>query len=263
MPTHITFTSDFGNRDYYLAMIKGTVLQQCPEVTLVDISHNVHPYDIVGAAFILKNTWHHFPKGTIHVLSVNDYSPAAEKFLVTHYKDHYFITPDNGLLSLLFEHTPENIYQIKPPTLSNFPIKDIIASGIHHITRGLPLSEIGHQVFDVEKRISIQPVITADRIQGAVVYVDEYENVITNISKEMFIRARHDRTFSVLFKRHDPVRLIHRKYQDVQVGSTLCLFNSADFLEIAVNMGKASTLLDLKLDDAILIDFHTASNNPS
>ena len=105
------------------------------------------------------------------------------------------------------------------------------------------------------QRITFQPVISPNRIRGAVIYIDQYENVISNISRELFERIGKNREFELYFKRHDPILKLSRNYFDVAVGETLCLINSAEYLELAINMGKASSMLGLKLEDTIQIDF--------
>lgn len=251
----VTLTSDFGTHDHYAAMLKGAILSRTREVMLVDITHDLDNHDIVKAAFVLHNAYPAFPKGSIHVLSVNNYYATNAQFLAIRHQGHYFIGPDNGVFSLLFETQPDEVYILDFRQGAGFPLKDLFARAISHITEGKPFNEIGLPSDGLEERITLQPVISSDSMRGTVIYVDKYENVILNISRELFERVGQNRRFELYFKRHDPITDLSETYADVNVGDMLCFFNSSDYLEIAVNMGQAATLLGLEIDDTIQIDF--------
>lgn len=252
----VTLTSDFGLRDYYVSMIKGALLCNDPSLLLIDITHNINHYDIVQGAFIFKNAWPSFPKGTIHLLSINNFHSSNHHFLAIHHQEHYFIGPDNGIFSLVFEEFPRDVYSLQPPAGHPFPLKDLFAGAVQHISAGRPLHELGAQVEAPIQRITFQPVITPSRIRGAVIHIDNYENVVVNITRQLFEQVGLNRPFSLIFKRHDPITRLSNNYYDVPIGEPLCLFNSAGYIEIAINTGKASTLLGLNLEDTVQIDFH-------
>lgn len=254
--TIVTLTSDFGTKDYYVGVIKGTLLSKTPSLNIVDITHDVKNYDIVQAAYILKNTYHSFPKGSIHILSVNNIYSKKMSFIAIKKDDYYFIGPNNGVFSLLFEDKIEQAYKLDYNTKLDFPLKHTFAAAVSHIANGLPFNEIGLPEKKITERITLQPVISKSQIRGSVIHIDNYENVVVNITKELFNRVRKRRKFSLYFKRNDAIVKLSRQYYDVPVGETLCLFNSAGYLEIAINMGKASSLLGLNVDDTIQIDFH-------
>lgn len=253
--TIVTFTSDFGAQDYYVAVIKGAILRQQSEIQFVDITHNVKNYDIVQAAFLFKNAWHHFPDGTIHLLSINDFEQAQQGFLVIRHAGHYFVGPDNGLFWLVFEKMPDEVYELPVADDSNFPLKALFANAVAHITSQVPLNKIGNRLHNIVQRIALQPVTSKSHIRGSVVHIDNYENVIVNISRELFDKIGKNRAFSLYFKRHDPITQLSKNYYDVPVGEILCRFNAADCIEIAINMGKASSLLGLNVEDVVQIDF--------
>ena len=253
----VTLTTDFGWQDHYLAMIKGAMLCEHPQLNIVDITHGIQNYDIVQAAFLFRNAWPSFPKGSIHLISVNDYYAAQKRFLATSYQDQYFIAPDNGLFSLIFDELPRLIYELEYNENASFPLREVYASAVGHLAHGRPLLEIGLPAQDVQQRITLQPVISNSQIRGSIIYIDGYENAITNVPKSLFDKVGEQRKFSLFFKRHAPIRRLCHDYHDVPVGDPLCLFNSAGYLEIAINMGRASSLLGLKVDDNIQIDFHS------
>lgn len=253
----VTLTTDFGHQDYYLALIKGAILRQNAQLNLVDIAHHINNYDIVEAAFILKNCWHAFPEGTIHLISVNDFNNGKNQLLALQYGGHYFVGPDNGVFSLIFEEAPAAIFYLEPASDGFLSLKDKYAAAIGHIANGQPFEQIGSPVTEMEKRITFQPVINPSQIRGSIIHIDNYENAIVNISRDLFVNVGKHRRFELFFKRHNPIIKLSKHYSDVAVGERLCLFNSADYLEIAINMGKASSLLGLNLEDTVQIDFHS------
>ena len=253
----VTLTTDFGWQDYYLAAIKGALLCEYSQLHLVDLTHGVDNYDIVQAAFLFKNAWKEFPEGTIHLISVNDYGAGSRRLLVTMYQGHYFVAPDNGLFSLVFEEQePTTYYGLEYDKEIQFPIKKAYAKAIGHLANGKELTSLGTVAEDIVRRITLQPVTNKDQIRGSFIYIDNYENAITNINKSLFDKIGEGRPFKLYFKRHDPIIQLSGHYSDVPIGEPLCLFNAVGYLEIAINMGRASGLLGLKKEDSVQIDFY-------
>lgn len=251
----VTLTTDFGWQDYYAALLKGAILCQNENINLIDISHNINNYDIVQAAYIFKNAWRAFPSKSIHLVSVNDYNAGNVSFIAMQKNGHFFIGPDNGLFSLIFDELPEQIVKLPYREESLFPLKDTYAYAIGHLAAGKPLEELGEIQHKYVQRLTFQPVTGQSRIRGAVIHIDKYDNVIVNIHRELFERIGGGRDFALYFKRHDPILHLYEHYHDAPVGEIICLFNSANLLEIAINQGRASTLLGLKLEDTIQVDF--------
>ncbi|MEI6409851.1 MAG: SAM-dependent chlorinase/fluorinase [Bacteroidota bacterium] len=252
----ITLTTDFGARDFYAGALKGALIKRHRALQLVDISHEIKPFDIVQGAFVLQNTWPEFPEGTIHLVGVHCvYGPEA-RFIAARYAGHYFLAPDNGLLSLLFEHLPENdLRSLGRGAAGHFPVKDVFADAATHLAQGHSFETLGTPAGQILHRISIQPVITKSRIRGTVVHLDNFDNVVVNISRALFEKTQNGRNFSLFFKRNDPISNLSQNYADVPVGEPLCLFNSAGYLEIAINMGRAASLLGLKVEDIVELVF--------
>lgn len=238
-----------------MAALKGSLLRRNAELNIVDVSHQVKPYDIVQGAFILGNAYAHFPQGSIHLLCI-DNAAAPLSLIAFQHNGHYFIGPDNGIFSLMFNELPAKCYRLDVPNNDPFPLKEALAQAVEHLTFGKPLLEIGLPAGKTERRIALQPVISPSQIRGSVIYVDHYDNVIVNIQRPLFEKVGNGRGFGLFFKRHDPIVQLSRNYHDVPVGDTLCLFNAADHLEIAINMGRAGSLLGLKLDDMVQVDFY-------
>lgn len=254
----VTLTTDFGHGGYELARLKGAMLREFSELRLVDITHTVNNYDIVQAAFIFRNAWASFPKGTIHLISVNDYAIEKPRFLVAAHHGHYFVAPDNGLFTLIFgDDQPKAFHELKYREDRLLNLEEVYAYAAGFLGRGRPVIEIGPPAEGIVQRITLQPVISHSQIRGSVIFIDNYENAITNVSKALFEQVSGGRDFQLFFKRHDPICQLSQYYNEVDIGEPLCLFNSAGLLEVAINMGRAGSLLSLKVEDTVQIDFHS------
>ncbi|MCB0638187.1 MAG: SAM-dependent chlorinase/fluorinase [Lewinella sp.] len=255
-PPIVTLTSDFGWRDPHLALIKGKILTHAPNARLVDISHDIDPYDIVQAAFVFRHAWQAFPVGSIHVVSVHDFFAPDGRFLVLAQDGHYFIGPDNGLFSLVFSQRPAGCFAIAPLEVdSTFPLADLYGQAVGHLAQDFPPGGLGESVDSWTERITFQPVTGPNHIRGTVVYVDRFDNVVLNISRELFESVGKGRSFELFFKRHEPIVRLANHYYDEPVGEVLCRFNAADLLEIAINLGPAASLLGLHVEDTVQVDF--------
>jgi len=251
----VTITSDFGIDDFYVAAIKGALLCENDQLSLVDISHNVRPYDIVQGAFILQNAYPNFPEGSVHILSVNNFYQKDICFLAIRQEGHYFIGPDNGIFALLFDGNPELAVELEAKVKDLASLKTMIAKTVAKLANQQPINEIGIPIQQIKQAIAFRPVIREDRIQGTIIHIDHYGNAIVNIQKDLFEKTAKERSFKLLYKRNDPIRKMSTNYQDVPIGAILCLFNSSNYLEIAINSGQAASLLDLKIEDTVVVDF--------
>lgn len=252
----VTLTTDFGTQDFYTGALKGALLSRAPGIQLIDISHHIKPFDIVQGAFVVQNVWREFPPGTIHLIGVNCVYDEGYRFVAVRHEGHFFLAPDNGILTLLFQHIdPADLRNLPANAAEHFSVKNIFAEATAHLAAGKPFEELGEFAAPLLERISIQPVITPGRIRGTVIHVDNFENVVVNIRRELFEKNQNGRAFSLFFKRHDPIGKLSHNYCDVAPGEQLCLFNTAGFLEIAVNMGRAATLLGLKVEDVVEVVF--------
>lgn len=254
----LTLTTDFGQKDYYAAMLKGRILSYGMPIQFVDVSHQVAAFNIVEAAYMLRNVYDAFPKGSVHLLSVHNFYDANPRFLAVFKDGHYFIGPDNGIFSLLFEEAAEFMYELplseeEEPAILDMQI--VFAKAIAHIFQGKPFQEIGKPTDRSLQRIALRPITGKDYIRAAVVHVDVYGNVILNVNEELFNRIAQGRPFELYFKRFDPISQLSKNYAEVPVGEVLCLFNSSGLLEIAVNLGKAASLFGLRVDDTVQLDF--------
>ena len=254
----ITLTTDLGDKDIYQAALKGSILKLLPAVNIVDITHSVAVFNVQQAAFILKNSFYYFPEATVHLIGIDTVYNTDTKYLAVRYKDHYFVGADNGIFSLMFDAEPDEMVEInimQDLKFLHFPLADIFVKAACHLASGGKLNEIGLPVTSVEKKMTLQPVVEKNVIKGAVIYIDSFQNVITNITKEFFNKVQEGRRFVLYFKRNETINHLSWHYNEVPEGEKLCLFGISDHLEIAINKGNASGLLGLNLGDSVIIDF--------
>lgn len=251
----ITLTTDFGEADYVLARLKGALLCAAAR-QLVSITHQVEAYNIVQGAFVFKNSWSAFPKGTIHLISINDFYGPQPRFVAMACEGHYFIGPDNGIFSLVFDVLPP-AYELAPDPESDSPLLSTYAEAVRRLLSGAAIETLGPLVEGATQRLTLRPVTFKDRIRGTIMHIDRYENAITNIPYELFERIGNGRSFALFFRRNAPIETLSQQYHDQPIGEPLCLFNASGYLELAINMGKAASLLGLKVEDTVQIDFET------
>ncbi|MEI8005778.1 MAG: SAM-dependent chlorinase/fluorinase [Bacteroidota bacterium] len=254
----ITLTSDWGIKDHYVGAVKGTILRQMPDATVVDITHHIPPFDLNQAAFIIRNFYKNFPTGSIHILAVNTEASIRHPHTLVKYDGHWFIGADNGIFSLIFDEKPELVIDLDVMQDSDyftFPTRDVFAKVACHIASGEPAEKLGHVKKEVMQKIAFRPVIQGDLIKGQVIYVDNYENAFTNITETLFKSATKGKKFTITFRTANyRITQISKSYQDVPEGEMLALFSSSGYLEIAMNKGNAASLLGLHVDQAVNVE---------
>jgi hypothetical protein len=251
----VTLTTDLGIKDHYVAMIKGKLLTKTPELQIVDISHEIKPFSIQQAAFVLRNAYPYFPAGSVHLVSVLADHKASYKVVIIECKKQFFAGIDNGIFALTLDDEPDAIYEIASTSTCVFPVRDLLCDAIGDFVNGTPLTTIGRKIQNLESRTFLKAPESSEYINGIIVYIDRFGNAIINITKEKFERKRNNREYTIHWKRANEFEKIHDNYNAVPGGEKLCLFNSNGFLEIAINQGNAAQMLGLRLDDTIQIEF--------
>ena len=272
----ITLTTDFGTKDHFVAAIKGRILSQLPDTTIVDISHDISPFDVHECAYVLKSVYTEFPKGTIHLVGLeSEWSPENEHILAL-IDGHYFICADNGLLSLIASNAkPEKINRLTlPNTVPHpFPELEVFTKVACHLARG-GKTEVVSQPLEKLKEIKVMEPRLSNKgatITGHVIYIDRLGNVVTNITKTLFEAYRNGRKFELIARRHKLHDIFNTyielidfdlpKNQRKGPSDFLALFNASGHLELALfksdlkTVGGASSLIGLKLQDMITINF--------
>lgn len=272
----ITLTTDFGVKDPYAAIIKGSIYAQLSDVTIIDISHSISPFNIHEGAYILKNAYRHFPKGSIHIIGIDDEQTPEQKHILGLLNGHYFIGADNGIFSLLAENdTFEKLVTLTLAEGANRILStiEVFVNAACHIARGGTPEIIGRNLLQVKEVKGLSPNVNLreDMITGHVIYIDNYGNVVTNITKNWFELIRKGRNYEISARNYK-FNKIHNSYSESinfntpkdnrdEDGKKLALFNSAGFLELSIyksnlqTVGGASTLLGLYYRDTVFINF--------
>jgi S-adenosyl-L-methionine hydrolase (adenosine-forming) len=253
----ITLTTDWGTKDHYTGAVKGALLSLMPDAKIVDITHEIPTFDIGPASFVIRNSFRSFPEGTIHVLGINTEASTETPHTIALYEGHYFIGADNGIFSLIFDHRPEKIIELdimQDSDYFTFSTRDVFVKAAYLICKGEKIESLGFEKKSLLELIPLKPVVEQNAIKGNVIYIDAYENAITNISEELFHEICKGKKFTISFRGYD-IDVLSKAYKDVDPGEKLALFGSSGYLEIAINTGNASSLLGLKLKDSVRIDF--------
>lgn len=255
-----------GIKDHALAVVKGAIYSQLPGAIIVDISHSVSPFDTNHAAMMLRQSYYEFPQGSIHVIGVNPDSSAEIPHLVVEYNGHYFIGADNGVFSLIFDRTPDAVYELNLDWESNeltFPLRTIFVKAACHLARGGTPGVIGKEIKEIHQAERLRPLVEANALRGHVTHIDRYGNAHTNITYQLFRDVGKGREFYIQFRRRTfDIRKISAHYNDVVEGEKVAIFNHAKVLEIALNKGAEGTgggaarLFNLSVGSVVRIQFN-------
>jgi S-adenosylmethionine hydrolase len=245
----ITLTSDIGSQDFLVGAIKGQLLTANPNFNIVDISHNVSPFNYPQAAYVCRNAIRNFPEKTFHIVMVNLFDQPPEHLLLIEHNDQYIGCADNGLITMILEEVPKKIIAIPlSKSVQKTPLycASVFAKAYDQLLGGEIFENIGDANVSIEVKNPLRALLGNNWIEGQIIFIDNFENVIINISKEEFEEQRRGRSFKIVFKRDEIIDKISDTYADVSESEKLALFNSAGYLEIAINKGNAAGLFGLQ-----------------
>jgi len=249
----ITLTTDFGTKDHYVGAMKGVILGINPDVSVIDITHEVGKYNVTEAALKLSNFYSYFPQGTVHVVVVDPGVGGSRKPLVLESDGYYFIGPDNGVFSLLFRRDKEaRAFEISNPDymLENvsgtFHGREIFAPASAHISLGARPEDMGTAVSDPVELDYPEPELSGGEIRGRVIYADSFGNLVTNIPSLLIAPG------SKVYVGRFTIYRISNTYADVREGELVALAGSSGLLEISVNQGSASEVINIDKPEVIV-----------
>lgn len=245
----VTLTSDIGQQDYLVGAVKGRLLRINPAFQIVDISHSLSPFNYPQAAYVCRSAIKNFPEFTYHIVLINLFEIKPDQMLLAFHKDQYLVCADNGLLEMILEDKPEMVIGIpmdKSAIKNTLYCIDVAAKAITQLSNGEPVQSIGAPDPDYIEKNPLKPLLSENWIEGQIIFIDNFENVIVNITQEQFEQQRKGRRFKIVFKRDETIERISGSYADVPQGEKLVLFNSAGYMEIAINKGNAAGLFGLK-----------------
>lgn len=245
----ITLTSDIGQQDYLIGAVKGQLLQVNPAFCVTDITHQLSPFNYPQAAYICRNAIWNFPDHTYHIVLVNLFERKPEQLLLAFHNNQYILCADNGLLTMIVEGKPELVIGLpvdKTKIKNTLYCMQLFGRAINDLQNGKRLLDIGEPDVAIMEKNHLRPTLGDDWIEGQIIFIDNFENVIVNITHEAFEEQRKGRSFRIVFKRDEMIDKISETYADVPEGEKLALFNSAGYLEIAINKGNAAGLFGLQ-----------------
>jgi S-adenosylmethionine hydrolase len=245
----LTLTSDIGHQDYLVGAVKAQLLQVNPAFNIIDISHSISPFNYPQAAYICRSAFKNFPEFSYHIILVNLFEKKPEQLLLAFHKNQYLLCADNGLLNMILEETPEMVIGIpldKKANKNTLYCADIMGKAVNKLVHGESITDIGVPDVSYQEKNHLRPLLDNNWIEGQIIFIDNFENVIVNITREQFEQQRKGRSFRIVFKRDEVIDRISETYADAAEGEKLALFNSAGYLEIAINKGNAAGLFGLK-----------------
>lgn len=238
----ITLLTDYGTADSYVGELKGVLLSQAPGAILVDLTHEVSPGDVVGAAYVLARTWHRYPQGSVHLVVVDPGVGTARPALALRAGGHGFVGPDNGLFGSLAEAPDLEIVTLAVPERASntFHGRDVFAPAAAALARGVPLLELGRISTE---RLTLLPVSTpvheGKTVVGEVTYVDRYGNLVTNLTASVVP------SYAILELDSLVIGPLRATFSDVPPGGLVAYIGSGGCVEIAVRGGSAARRLGL------------------
>ncbi|MBK6634656.1 MAG: SAM-dependent chlorinase/fluorinase [Chitinophagaceae bacterium] len=245
----LTLTSDIGQQDFLIGAVKGQLLQTIPGFTLIDITHNISPFNYPQAAYVCRSAIKNFPAGTFHLILVNLFDERPEHMLLAEHHGQFIGCADNGLLTMILEEIPQKVVSLaldKTQQKNTIYCTTVFARAFSELQNGKTIEETGDAGISIHVKNPLRPMLGNDFIEGQIIFIDNFENVIVNISKDEFEEQRKGRSFKIIFKRDEVIDRSSETYADVNEGEKLALFNSAGHLEIAINKGNAAGLLGLQ-----------------
>jgi S-adenosylmethionine hydrolase len=247
----IAFLSDFGTKDHYAGTMKAVVLGICPDATLVDISHDIPPHDVLVASLELAASYKYFPPGTVFLVVVDPGVGSGRNGIAAEAGEFKFVAPDNGVLTtVLREVAPKRVVELterryaRPTVSRTFEGRDRFAPAAAWLAKGIELSALGRPANDYLQLDVPTPQASADRLIGQVLRVDRFGNLVTNIDHRAFDKILQAGSIQIVAGTF-PVERLVATYNEVSAGEVCALFGSTDHLEIAVNAGNAAERLQL------------------
>jgi S-adenosylmethionine hydrolase len=268
----ITLTTDLGYRDPYLAIVKARLISSNPAHHIIDLSCDIKDNNISHAAFIVKNSLSYFPEDSIHLVAIkfivdrSDLNKSSNvdnsRYLITRYKNQFIICPDTGLYTLIDAAFNEPVYQLyyEGENKHHFFLKDVFVDAALHLLQKNKIEDIATLTNDYYKAFQFESFVNGSILRGKGIYVDDFGNIITNITKEKFTEVIGRRNFIITLPGSRITR-IHGTYDEVKYGTPLVLFNSFGYLEVAINGKSAFNMLcprdiGTTFDFNLLIEFY-------
>lgn len=258
----ITLSSDIGLQDFVVGAIKGIIYNNIQTATVTDITHYLPQDNFVQAAYICNNAIHYYPQKSIHLILINVFDADDNNFVITEINNQYIICANNGFASMLQNFNTSNSYVIPIINANNIiAIVNQLVQVIKKIIDGENIAAVGTQGLSIVQKSMLQPMISSNWIEGQILFIDNFENVVINITQQEFEKVRNGRNFKIVFTRNEVVEELSVNYKKIQEGEYLAWFNAAGYLELAINKGNAASLFGLEIYKEKMISTGKAIQN--
>jgi S-adenosyl-L-methionine hydrolase (adenosine-forming) len=250
-----TLTTDYGIDDFYVASLKGHIHGSCEAVSIVDVSHTIPRGNIIKSAYFIRSVVSNFPKNTLHICTV-DAKNGNNRYLLAERNEHYFLLPDNGIITLMYPELDFNAYVLDylKPDFTYGEANKLIAKVCQAIEKGMKPAQMGAPTTSYQILTNLAPVKRGNFLRGMVIFSDHFSNAIVNITREMFDEFVADNPkYSIIFGKYR-IENISRNYSDVPKIEIACIFNESGYMEIGVNEGNAVGLLGLNEGSSVIVE---------
>jgi len=244
----VTFTTDFGIEDPYAAMVKGVILRINPDITFIDIANQLKAGDLSTAAFIIKNSYQYFPAGSVHLVIVDPTVGSARRAIFSVKNEHFFVGPDNGVLTPILSETFEIKKEIGKKS-NTFDGRDVFAEVAARLASGEKVENLGNRITDPIKIKEALPLLKNNKTIGEIIYIDKFGNLISNIKEEQVPTG----DIEIVIK-DAKIRNLSKKYSEGRENMPIALINGGfKTLEICLNRGNASSFLNSRVGEKIIL----------
>lgn len=245
----ITLSTDIGVNDFITGAFKGQLLNLDSTLNIVDISHQLSSSNFTEVAYICENAFKYYPDGAIHIILVNMFEFNFSHVLLARYGQQFILCPDNGILTMIFKEKPKEVFKV--PVDSNSDINTInylsvIAMIVQKLASGRYPIQIGEKFEGFMERYPLRPMVGENWIEGQIIFIDKFENVVVNISREEFESSRRGRNFKISFARDNIIEGLKENYANANSDDCIACFNSADMLELSIKNGNMAGLFGLQ-----------------
>ncbi len=244
----ITLTTDFGTADHFVGVMKGVIAGLAPRARVIDITHEIAAYDIIQGAFVIAEAWRYFPKGTIHVVVIDPGVGSARRPILAEVAGHFFVAPDNGVLSMVYDAARSKVRVISNTKLMarevsrTFHGRDIFAPAAAHLAKGTPAARFGKLIDDCVRIEGVRPLKLSPHVwRGIIFKADRFGNLITN-----FHFGHHSAITTRPFELRvgtERIRRLALTFSDASIGELVAVVGSSGYLEIAANQASAAQIL--------------------
>jgi len=246
----VTLSTDIGQSDYVVGAIKGQLVKSVPSISIIDITHQLVASNYLHAAYVCTNAFRFYPARTFHFVIINLFEKIPDHLLLAKHNDQFIVCPDNGILTMIAGEKPADIIsiEINRQNTGVLGCTDAFAQALNALENGASLQSIGNAITHIEEKYPFRSTVGPDWVDSQIIFIDQFENVVINLTKKEFEEHRKGRNFRIVLPaRNDGgIMTISENYASVEQGERLAWFNSAGYLELAINKGNLAGLFGLK-----------------